>query len=271
MSYLSRESSPLPEAFWGQIDAAVVNAARKVLVGRRFLHVFGPLGVGVQAIAVDDASAVQEVEEDGLITTAGRKFAEIPTIFEDFTLLARDLEGAAKSGFPADLSKAAKAAEACALKEDKLIFFGHKERGYDGFLTVPGAKKITKKDWSAGENAFTDIVSGIAYLAENGFYGAYSLAVSPDLYMQMHRLQPGTGLLEIDRVAKLVGGHVYQARALGQGKAVLAASDERNMDLVIGQDIATAYLEQKELNHSFRVLETVLPRFKQEQAIVIFE
>lgn len=271
MSYLSREASPLPEELWGQIDAAVVNAARRVLVGRRFLHVFGPLGVGVQSIAVDDANAVQEVEKEGLITTAGRKFAEIPMLFEDFTLLARDLESAGKSGFPVDLSKAAKAAEACALKEDKLIFFGQKERGYDGLLTASGAKRIPKKDWSAGEDAFADIVSGIAYLAENGFYGAYSLAVSPDLYMQMHRLQPGTGLLEIDRVAKLVGGHVYQARALGQGRAVLAASDEWNMDLVVGQDMAAAYLEQKDLNHSFRILETILPRFKQEQAIVIFE
>lgn len=271
MSYLSRESSPLPGELWGQIDAAVVKAARNVLVGRRFLRIFGPLGAGVEAIAVDDADAVQEVEKDSLITTSGRKFAELPTVFEDFTLLARDLESAEKSGFPVDLSKAARAAEACALKEDKLVFFGHKELGYDGLLTVPGAKKISKKDWSAGEAAFTDIAAGIAYLTEKGFYGAYALTVSPDLYMQMQRLQPGTGLLEIDRVAKLVDGHVYKAQALGQGKAVLVASDQENMDLVIGQDLATAYLEQKDLNHSFRVLETVLPRFKRKQAIVVFE
>lgn len=271
MSYLSRESFPLPEELWGQIDAAVVKAARRVLVGRRFLHVFGPLGVGVESIAVDDADAVQEVEKDGLITTSGRTFAEIPAIFEDFTLLARDLASAEKSDLPADLSKAAKAAETCALKEDKLIFFGNKELGYDGLLTAPGAKKIAKKNWSAGEDAFADIAAGISYLTEKGFTGAYALAVSPDLYMQMQRIQPGTGLLEIDRVAKLLDGHVYQARALGKGQAVLTASDEENMDLVVGQDMATAYLEQKDLNHSFRVLETVLPRFKRKQAIVVFE
>ena len=271
MSYLSRESSSLPDELWGQIDAAVVKAARRVLVGRRFLHVFGPLGVGVEAVAADDADALEEVEKDGLITTSGRRFVQIPTAFADFTLLARDLESAGKSGFPADLSKAEKAAEACALKEDRLIFFGSKELGYDGLLTAPGAKKISKKDWSAGEEAFADIASGIACLTEQGFYGDYALAVSPDLYMQMQRLQPGTGLLEIDRVARLVDGHVYQARVLGQGKAVLAASDKKNMDLVIGQDMAAAYLEQKDLNHSFRVLETVLPRLKRKQAVVVFE
>lgn len=271
MSYLSRESSPLSEGLWEEIDAAVIKTARRALVGRRFLHVFGPLGVGVETIAVDDLEEVEEVEHDGVITTSGRKFAEIPLIFEDFTLLARDLESARKSGFPVDLSKALMAAEACALKEDELIFWGNKEIGYDGMLTTPGTQKIDKKDWSTGENAFTDIAAGLAALAEKGIYGTNSLVLSLDLYMQLQRIQPGTGLLEIDRISKMLNGHVYPARALGSGKAILAASDELNMDLVVGQDMATAYLEQKDLNHSFRILETVLPRFKRKQAIVVFD
>lgn len=67
-----------------------------------------------------------------------------------------------------------------------------------------------------------------------------------------------------------MGGRLYQSQVLGADQAVLVASDEKNMDLVIGQDMATAYLEQKDLNHSFRVLETVLPRIKQKQAVVVF-
>ncbi len=43
------------------------------------------------------------------------------------------------------------------------------------------------------------------------------------------------------------------------------------MDLVIGQDMAVAYLEQAELNHSFIILETAFPRIKRERAIVVFE
>ena len=35
---------------------------------------------------------------------------------------------------------------------------------------------------------------------------------------------------------------------LGSEKAVLVCSDPRNMDLVIGQDLTTAYLETKVLN-----------------------
>ena len=271
MRYLSRDAAALPEGLWSQIDAAVVKAARNVMTGRRFLHVFGPLGIGVGEITIDDADAVEEVEQDGIIITAGRKYAEIPTLYEDFTLLAKDLERAEKAGYPVELSKAMAAAEACALKEERLIYFGNEKLGYEGLLTAPGVNRIAKADWSTGENAFADVSAAIALFAEKGLYGPYALVVSPDLFMQMQRLQPGTGLLEIDRVSKLVNGRVYKDPVLGKGKAVLVCSDTRNMDLVIGQDLATAYLEQKDLNHSFRVLETVLPRIKRKQAVTVFE
>ncbi|MGE4485856.1 MAG: encapsulin, partial [Oscillospiraceae bacterium] len=87
----------------------------------------------------------------------------------------------------------------------------------------------------------------------------------------MQRLQPATGLLEIDRVGKLLNGHIYKSPVLGKEKAALVCSDERNMDLVVGQDMAAAYLEQKDLNHILRVLETVMLRIKRRKAIVVFE
>jgi uncharacterized linocin/CFP29 family protein len=271
MNYLSREGSPVSAQLWDQIDSAVVETARSVLSGRRFLHIFGPLGAGVESIHIDDAAEVDEVYKEGLITTKGRKYVEIPTIYDDFTLLAKDIEASEKSGHPIDLFKATASAEACALKEDRLIFFGDKDSGYEGLMTAPGTNKLKKKDWAAGENAFSDIASAIELLAENAIYGTYALSVSPDLYMQTQRLQEGTGLLEIDRVSKLLNGHVFKTPVLGKGKAVLVCSEPKNMDLTIGQDIATAYLEQKNLNHSFRVLETALLRIKRKQAIVVFE
>lgn len=271
MSYISREGSPITAELWEQIDAAVVKTARNVLTGRRFLHIFGPLGAGAGSINIDDADAVDEVAKDGIITMKGRKYVEIPTIYDDFALLGKELESCEKSGYPADLSKAMDSAQACALKEDKLIFHGNADSGYEGLLTVSGSNKLKRKDWSVGENAFADIASAIELLTTAEIYGAYTLVVSPDLYMQLQRLQEGTGMLEIDRVSKLLDGRVFKTPVLGKGKAVLVCSEPKNMDLVIGQDIITAYLEQKDFNHSFRVLETVLLRIKRKQAIVVFE
>lgn len=271
MSYLSREASTVSGELWSQIDATVVKTARAVLSGRRFLSVFGPLGVGAGYVPVDDAEALGETDADGVITTTGRKYVEIPTLYTDFMLLAKDIETAARAGYPVDLSKAAVAAEQAALKEDRFLYFGSEALGYEGLLTAKGANKLPMKDWSKGENAFTDVAAAISLLAEQGIYGPYTLVMSPDVAMKMQRLQPNTGLLEIDRVAKLVDGRVVKAPALGKGKALLVCPDKRNMDLVIGQDMAAAYLEQKELNHSFRLLETVLLRVKRKKAIVVFE
>lgn len=271
MDYLARESSPISAELWEQIDSAVVETARRLLTGRRFLHVFGPLGVGVESIAVDTAGAVSEAADGGLITTRGRKYVEIPVVYRDFALLARDLENSARLGYPIDLTEAMHAAEACALAEDSLIYFGNAAGGYEGLLTAPGVGHVERSDWKTGENAYADIAGAIEILVSKGIYGAYALAVSPDLYFALQRIQPGTGLLEIDRIEKLLDGRVYRSPALVTGKAVLVCSEPGNMDLVVGQDLSTAYLEQKELNHSFRVLETVLPRVKNRNAVVAFQ
>ena len=271
MDYLSRDSAPLSNELWEQIDKTVVDTAGKVLHGRRFIPLFGPLGIGVNTITVDDTDKLAEVSKHGLMMTSGRRFLEIPTLYEDFVLSARDLESAVHAGYPIDLTRVVTAAENCALKEDKLIFFGDTDFGIDGLFSGSGTSKIKKTDWTVGENAFTNIAAAINLLVEKGIYGAYSLAVSPDLYLQMQRLQPGTGLLEIDRVKKLLEKRIYSTPVLGKNKAVLVCSDSRNIDLVIGQDIKTAYLEQTELNHKFRILETMLLRIKRAQSIVVFE
>ena len=269
MSYLSRESSPLSAKVWQQIDAAVVETARGTLTGRRFLHLVGPLGIGAGVVPIDDAAAVTEVVKDGIITTQGRRYVELPLLYEDATLLARDLETAAASGLAPDLTAVRSAARAVARKEDHLIFMGNPELGYEGLVTAQAVNTVERKDWSTGENAFADVAYGIEVLLEKGISGTCVLAVSPDLALQMQRLQPGTGLLEADRVAGLVGGHVVVSPALGTGEAVLVCSEPENMDLVVGQDMTTAFLEQSSLNTSLRVLETVLLRIKRRQAVVV--
>lgn len=271
MSYLSRESSPLTNELWEQIDNIVVHTARNTLIGRKFLKIFGPLGVGTQSIHIDDYESLDENYNNGLITMKGRKYVEIPTLYNDFTLFTKDLENSKQNDYPVDLSKAAYSAEECSRIEDKLIFWGNLEYGYEGLLTASGINKITRTDWSVGENAFSDIVSSLELFAKNGIYGTYALAISPDLYVQLQRIQQGTGLLEIDRISKLLGGNIYTSSILGIGKAVLVCAEPRYMDLVIGQDIETAYLEQKDLNHVFRILESILLRIKRKQAITIFE
>ncbi len=271
MNYLSREGSPISLPFWQQIDDAVVKAARRVLTARRFIHLYGPLGIETQSINIDEAGAVAEEDTGGLLVTSGRRFVPLPMLYRDFTLFAKDVAASERQGRAPELAAAQAAAQALAFAEDQLVFLGDEKAGYEGILTAKGVHRLKGKDWKTGENAFADVAAAIELLVENGVYGSYALALSPDLYSALERIQPGTGILELDRVSKLVDGRIFRSPAMGKGKAVLLGADPANLDLAVGQDIATAYLEQRDLNHSFRVLETAVLRIKRKKAIVVFE
>jgi uncharacterized linocin/CFP29 family protein len=141
MDFLSREGAPISAELWAKIDEQVTSMAKKVLVGRRFLQIYGPLGAGVQSINIDDTRELAEAEGD-LVQIKGRKFEQIPLINQDFSLLWRDLELSEKTGMPVDLSSALQASALLSKKEDELIFKGNKEAGYEGLLTAEGITKM---------------------------------------------------------------------------------------------------------------------------------
>ena len=270
MDFLARTNAPLSEALWQQMDEATVRVARGVLTGRRILPLIGPLGPGAASVTVDDPQQKGEREQDGMILVTGRRVAPLPTLYEDFMLYARDLAAAQADGQPADLSAVYAAAQAVAIREDRLIFQGNETLGMEGFLTADGVQRTGKGDWSTGETAFADVAAAIEAMVGAGVFGQYSLVLSPALNTQLQRLQPGTGLLESERISKLVGGHLYATPVLTGYQAVLLCAQPENMDLVVGQDLAAAYLEQKDMNHRLRLLETVALRLKRKQAVVVF-
>ncbi|MDF2571001.1 MAG: Maritimacin [Sporomusa sp.] len=280
MEFLLRDDAHFSEEQWGKIDESVVKTARASLIGRKFITIYGPLGAGVQSINIDDFGVTEQGEVDFFgdtdndvapVKTQGRRFVEIPMVYKDFYITWRDIENSKQFGLPLDLASAAGAAAICAKKEDELIFLGNAALGYEGLTTTAGSTRMTKKNWQEGENSFNDIVKGLEILTEKGFVGKFALTVSPDLYMQLQRIQANTGLLESDRIKSLLDGNLYQTPALGTNKAVLVCAEPQNLDLVIGQDLITGYLGSEKLNHVFRVLETILVRIKRKDAIVVFE
>ncbi|WIV12647.1 family 1 encapsulin nanocompartment shell protein [Proteiniborus sp. MB09-C3] len=278
MDFLLRGDAPFSDELWEKIDETVVKKAREQLVGRKFIPIFGPLGSGIQSINVDLISADNDSvvssngeEDTELVKVQNRRYVEIPMIFKDAFISWRDLENSKQTGLPLDLAPISITAAVCAHKEDQIVFFGNEEWGYKGLMNVDGRQTIQKNNWNEGENAFSDIVAGLEKLVEKGFYGPYALVLSPDLYAQLQRIQPGTGKLELERIRELIDGKVYQTPILGSNKAVLLEKGMENMDLVIGQDLVTGYIGPEKLNHVLRILETVLLRIKRPESIVTFE
>lgn len=270
MDYLARNDAPISEELWNKIDETVIANAKQHMVCRRFLNVYGPLGAGTGYVAVDSA-AKDEESANNMARVTGRKLVELPQLYQDFGILWRDIANADNTGLPLGLDAAAAAAQRSAKQEDDLILFGNEELGVEGLMNAEGSFKIKRGDWSTGEDAFKDVAHAIAYMSSNNMLGRYALVLSPDVYLELQRLQPNVGLLEIDRIKSLVGDRVYPAGAFGLGKAILVCAEPQYMDLAVGMDLSTGYLEQKDFNHYFRITETIALRIKNPKAIVSFE
>ena len=270
MDYLGRDAAPFTEELWRQIDEAVIGAARESLVARRFLPFFGPVGPGLNAAEISSPDK-EEIFKDGFSIMEGRRLMRVPQLYEDFWIYWRDIEGSRRVNFPLDLSMAKSAAQRLALREDKMIFYGVKELGLEGLLTVEGAAAQSLGDWNEGETAFRAVSEAISSLAKKGRYGQYALVLSPNLFVALHRLQPGTGMLELERIKSLVGGRVFNAVMLEPNTALLVCAQPQYLDLMVGQDISTAYTELVDLNHHLRILETAVLRLKAPDAIVVFK
>jgi len=256
----------------------VTGAARRVLVARRFLDLFGPLGAGLQdidynvfgPIGAAKISLMGETESDP-IQPLRRVHEHVPMLYKDFVLYWRDLETARRQGTPFDLGSAAAAAVFTAQLEDELIFNGNESFGFQGLLTAPGAHTVDAGDWTEAGSAFRAVAAAVQTLLADGFYPPYAVAVNPVAYAQMQRVYECSGVLEIEHVRELVQGGVFQTQAIRDTTGLVLSLGPQNTDLAVAQDIITAYLGPEGMNHPFRVFETLVLRIKRPQAICLLQ
>jgi uncharacterized linocin/CFP29 family protein len=209
--------------------------------------------------------------EGDSLTIGGRRFLPLPLLYKDFWMHWRDLESSRQLGVPLDVGKAAAAAAATAQAEDRLVFDGEPTLDLPGLRTVEGRQSLPMSDWGSMGRAFADVVEGVRLLTQAGFTGPYALAVSPRLYADLNRIFDASGVLELEQVEKLARRGVYPSAVLPEPGALLIDSGAQNVDLAVGLDLATAYVESSNLNHLFRVVESLVVRIHRPGAICTFE
>ncbi|MEW9670274.1 family 1 encapsulin nanocompartment shell protein [Ammoniphilus sp. 3BR4] len=269
--------SPLSPQEWGRMDQTVIDAARRQLIGRRFIDLYGPLGEGLQSVSND----IFDEPQGGGISLRGetlemsqptrRVNLSIPMLYKDFVLYWRDVEQAKTLGMPIDMSPAANAAFQCARLEDDLIFNGFKEFDLPGLMNVQGRLTHILSDWMKSGQAFSDIVECINKLQQMGHVGPYALVLSPELYALIHRVHQGTHVLEVEHVRELVTDGVFQSPMIKGKSGVVVATGQHNLDLAVAEDFDTAFLDRDNMNYLFRVFESVVLRIKRPSAICTLE
>lgn len=269
--------SPLTLEEWRQLDQTVFDMAKRQLIGRRFIDIYGPLGEGIQTITNDiyDESKLAHLSLRGeaveLTEPSRRVSLTIPILYKDFILYWRDVAQARTLQLPIDLSAAANAAMACSLMEDDMIFNGSKEFELPGLMNVKGRLTLIKSDWMESGRAFADVNEARNKLLKMGHSGPYAMVVSPELYSLLHRVHQGTNVLEIEHVRNLVTDGVFQSPTIQGRRGVIVATGRHNMDLAIAEDIDTAFLDEENMNYLFRIYECLVLRIKRPSAICTIE
>jgi uncharacterized linocin/CFP29 family protein len=276
--FLGHEENPLRPDEWERLTSTVVQVARRALVCRRFIDLYGPLGPGVQTVATDEFSGVSPGAVDivgetdtATVFSGRRQFKTIPIVYKDFLLHWRDVEAARAHNMPLDVSAAAGAAAFCAEREDELVLFGDGTLGHEGLLNAEGRSVVRLRDWSVPGGGYLNLVDATERLLSNGHYGPYAMVTSPRLYAALHRVFEKTGVLEIATLRELAADGVFQSHLLRGDAAVVVSTGRENLDLAVAMDLSVAYLGAERMNHPFRVLESLLLRIKHPDAICTIE
>lgn len=278
MDFLDRKSAPISGEEWHRIDEAVIETARRMLVGRRILSILGPLGSGVYSLPYSVFSGKTQAgvdmtgEKEEFVVAADRRVTiNLPILYKDFKIVWRDVEADQHLGIPLDISTAAVAATFVATQEDNLIFNGNSELGHEGIFTASGRLTLSIGNWQESGGALADAVKATRALAEAGHYGPYAMVVSPVLFGNMVRIYGNTGMLELDQVKALISGGVHYSNIISGTKAAVIALGRQNLNLAIGQDMITGYTGPVNMNHLFRVMETIALLIRRPDAICTLE
>ncbi len=278
MDILDRDAAPLSEHEWQQINSAVISSARDTLVGRRVIEALGPLGSGIYSLPYSVFSGNIPVgidltgdDDKFVIEATKRKTIDLPILYQDFKLMWRNIESDRKLGLPFDTSAAAVTARLVAAQEDNLIFNGNPELGLEGLLTASGRQTAKIGNWEDPGQALSDVSSAVNLLQQAGYNGPYALITSTNLYGYLIRAYPHTGYFEIQQIEALIGDGIYHTAAISPNKAIVLATGGQNTSLAIGQDLITGYLGPVNMNHLFRVMETIALLIRRPDSICTIE
>lgn len=261
MDYLNRDQAPFGADVWDHIDQAAAKAARDMLTARRFLDLEGPFGPGLTSIEVGNDGFCRQTAPEEAGQVIGRAVS-VPMIRKGFKLSIRRVAAHLENRQPLNTNPVEEAAEAVALREEELIYYGQADFGVHGLLTAPGHAEVTGGDWSDIDRVLDDVLTAVTRLDETNKRGPYALILEPALYNGLFRRYPGTELMQLEHLKRLCTLGIFKAPVRGG-----ALIDGRAGVLLIGQDLSAGYGAQDGIHYDLYLSESLVLRLDDPEAV----
>ena len=276
--YQRHQEFPLTDDQWDRMQKEIMKEASRLLVSRRFIDIYGPLGSGLESISYEtfDKDELAEIDLEGgkdsrAIGPKNEVYRRVPLVYKDFVLHWRDVELSRTMNFPLDVSRAIRAAHFVADREDELILCGEEKLGIEGLMNAKGRNTEHLSDWSKFGNPFKDVLRATECLLKLNHHRPYALVLSPHLYSQLLKMKDNSPFLELDQLSKLCIDGVFQSPSLEGEKGVVISTGPQNIDIAVAEDWNVAFLGSESMNYIFRIYESLVLRIKRPTAICTLE
>jgi uncharacterized linocin/CFP29 family protein len=272
LEFVGQDASQLTLEQYQQIEAAVITAVRKPLVGRTVMPMLDLNNFGIQQLKFYTqtnmgAAAIGMAMIQGAADIVGLTpdTLNIPAIWKDFVIHFRDLESSRTTGVPLDTTFASDAGRRVAELEETLIWEG--TGGWIGFMGAVGRlTEASAGSWATAGNAYTDVKDAIAELGNAGYSGKPTLVLTPNQYADLLVIFTNTGIPQLVQVRELCNPVVAHFFA-DDASALMVMPDPENFELKIAQNVLVHVAERENKDIFCRVYEALVPEFKRGNSI----
>jgi len=266
MDTLRRESAPLSERIWKEIDEAVGQAARHVLTARRIASFDGPHGWD-QLVASRLGTMTACQTREGKATVCRPEVVLLAEVRAEFSMSWTAVELFERGAPRLDTRPAEDAAREVGLAEDRLALYGEPMGG--GFLTSPESPRLRAGDWTVPGRMIADVLKGVEMLDTRGISGPYELVLSPARYFQYLQAEGDHGYPAARQLREVVAA-VHRSLVMHDAGAVFSARGGDFM-LSVGGDLSVGYrVHDREAVHLFCV-ETIGAQVATPEAVCVLE
>lgn len=238
--HLLREKAPIPTTSWKAIDDEARERLTPLLTGRRLADWTGTAGWETSSVDLGRSTRLggppPGVAVDGVAARL-RRVQPLAEFRVPFTVSRDEIDDLQRGALDPEFDDLARAARQAAAIENRAIFHGWPEAGFEGIAGVSPYQAL-----SLGESpeAYPGVVArAVDQLRRNGIEGPYAMAIAPAGYTRIVETAEHGGYPLFEHLSRILGGQIH--RAHGLDGAVVVSQRGGDFLLDVGQDLAIGY------------------------------